>query len=81
MSFDSVAIPTIVCAIIAAVLFLMVARRVMKLFVRLAIAGVIVVVILLGGALMWWRGGGTGTGTLQQRDNRTPAARRSTTAH
>ncbi len=49
-------IGAILIAFVALVLFLFIARRMLRLAIKLVIAGVIVVPLLFAAAVGWWRG-------------------------
>jgi len=45
-----------VIAFVAVALFLLVARRVFRLALKLAVVGVLVVLLVVGASVGWWRG-------------------------
>jgi multisubunit Na+/H+ antiporter MnhC subunit len=52
----TIAITTGVIAFVAVALFLLVARRVFRLALKLAFVGVLVVLLAVGASVGWWRG-------------------------
>lgn len=52
----TIAITTGVIAFVAVALFLLVARRALRLAVKLAFVGVLVVLLVVGASVGWWRG-------------------------
>jgi len=52
----TVAITTGLIAFVAVALFLLVARRVFRLALKLAFVGVLVVLLIVGASVGWWRG-------------------------
>jgi len=51
-----IAIATGVIAFVAVVLFLLVARRALRLAIKLAFVGVLVILLVAGASFGWWRG-------------------------
>ena len=51
-----IAIATGVIAFVAVVLFLLVARRALRLAIKLAFVGVLVILLVAGASVGWWRG-------------------------
>jgi hypothetical protein len=62
----------VVVVVFAVWLILVMARRVLRLAVRLALAGVVVLALVLGAVAWWWYGMGS---SFSPRENR-PATRR-----
>jgi len=52
----TIAITTGLIAFVAVALFLIVARRVFRLALKLAFVGVLVVLLIVGASVGWWRG-------------------------
>jgi len=52
----TIAITTGLIAFVAVALFLLVARRVFRLALKLAFVGVLVVLLVVGASVGWWRG-------------------------
>ncbi|MFS8085756.1 MAG: hypothetical protein ACMG6H_09015 [Acidobacteriota bacterium] len=52
----TIALTTGLIAFVAVVLFLLVARRGLRLAVKLALVGVLVMLLVVGASVGWWRG-------------------------
>jgi len=52
----TIAITTGLIAFVAVALFLLVARRVFRLALKLVFVGVLVVLLIVGASVGWWRG-------------------------
>ncbi len=52
----TIAITTGIVAFVAVALFLLVARRVLRLAIKLALVGLLVVLLIAGASVGWWRG-------------------------
>jgi hypothetical protein len=73
-----IAITVIVFGIAALAVLFFLARRLMRLAVRLVLASILVIILVAGGLFWWWSGAG---GSSQQNLNRsaTPTPARRTT--
>ncbi len=54
MGIEVVATIAIVLAVAGLALLFVLARRAVRLFVRLALAGVMIIVLIVGAAVSWW---------------------------
>jgi multisubunit Na+/H+ antiporter MnhC subunit len=52
----TIAITTGLIAFVAVALFLLIARRALRIAIKLALVGVLVVLLIAGASVGWWRG-------------------------
>lgn len=74
----SIGVIAIIAAIFAGGLFFILAKRALRFFIRLALAGAIILVAIACGVLAWWYGL-IGSTASPRSENRPPVARRATT--
>lgn len=66
-------ITTIIIAVLGIGVLLFVARRVMRIAIKLILVGAVILIVLIGAVLMWWNGGSNAS---QPKETRPAATRR-----
>ena len=68
MGIESIAITTIIIGVAVTIVLFMLTRRLMRLMVRLALAGVLLLVLAVGGLVWWYGSSGRGAASPPQKE-------------